>query len=320
MTYQSLLYGSTFSPTCDTSIGYIDHHVSTSNCSSAACETDIFHFPYANKAQCTQDWQTYGRRLFKAANQSFVEMTYFDDAKCTQKPVPSFNNNGSRIGEQYAIGVCYGHGGIPLLPPSYYKLTITADGNVTLGEYDHADCSGVPSVNSLYVTKLGCTTIGLNVKDYVQTLLNPEAPPLPAPSTQANSSTTPDSGGSSSNTPAIIGGGIAALLVIAVIIRFAFLKKSEKIATETAKFGTLSLPANPSVWTSHQAAKWAENNDASEDVLLYITSNNIDGRQLLALDVDQQGLQFSSKGSRGRFVQALDGLKGIHADSVVAST
>ncbi|KAJ3018315.1 UNVERIFIED_CONTAM: hypothetical protein HDU68_011220 [Siphonaria sp. JEL0065] len=144
-----------------------------------------------------------------------------------------------------------------------------------------------------------------------------------------------------------IGAGIAAFLAIGIV---AFFLKKRKPETEPlplssisnqelpavpfkvnipvemtpspqkfAMFGKLRLPADPNQWTTEEAASWAEYNDGSEDVLLYIKNNELTGRQLVALDVAKAGLEFSSVGSRKRFITALKELNEIHVNRAVTA-
>ncbi|KAJ3060468.1 hypothetical protein HDU99_005913, partial [Rhizoclosmatium hyalinum] len=87
-------------------------------------------------------------------------------------------------------------------------------------------------------------------------------------------------------------------------------------AVDEALFGDLLLPALPSQWSIKHVIQWVSKNEGTVEVLDYIQKEEIDGRALLQMKVDD--FSFPTRGRQLRFQEALDALKNINSAKLLA--
>ncbi|KAJ3295982.1 hypothetical protein HDU79_007774 [Rhizoclosmatium sp. JEL0117] len=85
---------------------------------------------------------------------------------------------------------------------------------------------------------------------------------------------------------------------------------------ETAYFGELVLPALPSEWTIQDVVDWVSLNEGTQEILLFINEQEIDGRALLKMNV--KDFAFPTVGRRLRFQEALDSLIALNEQKKAA--
>ncbi|KAI8607836.1 hypothetical protein BC830DRAFT_69539 [Chytriomyces sp. MP71] len=86
----------------------------------------------------------------------------------------------------------------------------------------------------------------------------------------------------------------------------------EPDTTDYVAFGDLYLPANPAGWSIAQVCAWVGQNGGTEDMLAFLSGQEIDGKALLRLRADE--FDFTTMGRRIRFEEAVEKLKRIHEE------
>ncbi|ORY42246.1 hypothetical protein BCR33DRAFT_718439 [Rhizoclosmatium globosum] len=86
---------------------------------------------------------------------------------------------------------------------------------------------------------------------------------------------------------------------------------------ELTMFGDLLLPAVPSEWTVHDVIEWVSKNEGTPDILKFILDQEIDGRALLLMNVEE--FSFPTMGRRMRFKESLDELRSINSAKILSS-
>ncbi|ORY42250.1 hypothetical protein BCR33DRAFT_718441 [Rhizoclosmatium globosum] len=77
-----------------------------------------------------------------------------------------------------------------------------------------------------------------------------------------------------------------------------------------AMFGELELPDTPSNWSVQNVIQWVEKNEGTPEILRFIYEQEIDGRALLLMKVEE--FSFPTIGRRIRFKEALESLRSIN--------